>query len=213
MPLLLLVRHGENDYVRTGKLAGRLPGVHLNERGQIQSTELADSLSNLPIKAIYSSPMERALETASPLSSKVGLQVQICEGLVETSVGDWAGQELKTLRKQSDWKAVQENPSRFRFPGGESFLECQTRMVESVETILKGHSPEDILVCVSHADPIKLLSAYHLGMPLDHFQRLACEPASVTAFLFSPHGVMLVKLNQRAPFNFFLSPKKPKARK
>lgn len=210
MPLLLLVRHGENDYVKTGKMAGHLPGVHLNEHGQKQALELADSLANLPVKAIYSSPLDRARETAAPLAGRLGLEVQIRAGLVETGVGDWTGQELKSLRKQPDWKIVQESPSRFRFPNGESFLECQARMVTTVEAILQDHTPEELVICVSHGDPIKLLATYHLGMPLDHFQRLACEPASVTALMFAGRGVLLVKLNQRAPFNFSLPGKKTK---
>ena len=202
MPLLLLIRHGENEYVKTGKLAGRLPDVHLNERGINQARELAEALANVPIKAIYSSPMERARETATPLAEKLGLELQIREGLCETGIGEWAGQELKNLRKLPSWKTVQDAPSRFRFPDGESFVECQTRLVSEIEAIIKNHAENEIIACVSHADPIKLLAAYYLGMPLDHFQRLACDTASVTVLMLSPKGVLLVKLNQRPPFSF-----------
>lgn len=213
MPLLLLIRHGENEYVKTGKMAGRLPEVHLNEHGQKQATELAEALGNLPIKAIYSSPMERARETASPLAKKLGLEPQIRNGLIETDLGEWAGQELKTVRKLPSWKTVQENPSRFRFPNGESFVECQTRIVSEIEAIVKIHRDEEIIACVSHADPIKLLACYYLGMPLDHFQRLGCDTASITVLMLSQKGVQLTKLNQRLPFNFPIPEKrkKPKA--
>jgi probable phosphoglycerate mutase len=202
MPLLLLIRHGENEYVKTGKLAGRLPEVHLNERGMKQALELAEALANVPIKAIYSSPMERARETAAPLAEKLGLEPQIREGLSETGIGEWAGQELKNLRKLPSWKTVQDSPSRFRFPNGESFVECQTRLVNEIEAIVKAHADDEIIACISHADPIKLLGAYYLGMPLDHFQRLACDTASITVLMLSPKGVLLVKLNQRPPFSF-----------
>ena len=212
MPLLLLIRHGENEYVKTGKMAGRLPEVHLNEHGQQQALELANALANVPIKAIYSSPMERALETAAPLAAKLGLDINIRAGLIETGIGDWAGEELKNLRKLPAWKIVQDNPSRFRFPNGESFVECQTRLVSELESIVKAHRDEDIIACVSHADPIKLMACYYLGMPLDHFQRLGCDTASVTVLMLSSKGVLLAKLNQRPPFNFPIPEKKKKTR-
>lgn len=209
MPLLLLIRHGENDFVKTGKLAGHLPEVHLNERGQKQAAELAESLGNVPIQAIYVSPLERARETAAPLAAKLGLEAQIRSGLMETSIGDWTGQELKALRKLPEWKTVQETPSRFRFPNGESFAECQTRLVTEIEAIARAHKTDEIIAIVSHADPIKLVSAYYLGMPLDHFQRLGCDTASVTVLMLGEKGVVLAKLNQRPPFNFPM-PEKPK---
>ncbi|HEY3311186.1 MAG TPA: histidine phosphatase family protein [Anaerolineales bacterium] len=213
MPLLLLLRHAENDYVKTGRLAGRLPGVHLNERGQKQAHELAEGLSNLPIKAIYSSPLERALETAAPLAEKLGLQVNIRESLIETDVGEWSGQELKSLRKHPAWKSVQQTPSRFRFPAGESFQECQTRLVTGIESLCASHNDNEIIACVTHADPIKLLIAYYLGMPLDNFQRLACDTASVTILALSGKGMILLKSNQRTPFNFSPPPLKTRAKK
>ena len=212
MPLLLLIRHGENEYVKTGRMAGRLPEVHLNDRGQQQALELADALAAAPIKAIYSSPLERARETAAPISAKLGLDITIREGLIETGLGDWSGLELKTVRKLPDWKNVQENPSRFRFPNGESFNECQARLVNEIESIVKMHKEEDVIACVSHADPIKLLTCYYLGMPLDHFQRLGCDTASVSFLMLSSKGVMLAKLNQRPPFNFPAPEKKKKAK-
>src|SRR5204862_3783575 len=115
MTLLLLIRHAENDYVKTGRMAGRLPGVHLNERGQKQAIELAGALAQLPIAALYSSPMERAMETAAPLAEKLGLEINVRPGLLETDLGAWAGMELKAARKLPEWKTVQSAPSRFRF--------------------------------------------------------------------------------------------------
>ena len=213
MPYLLLIRHGENEFVKTGRLAGHLPEVHLNERGQKQAAELADALKQLPIKAVYTSPLERARETAAPLAAALGLEPVIRPGLIETGIGDWAGQELKALSKLPEWKNVQHNPSRFRFPNGESFGECQARLVSEVESIAHAHKPDEIIVCVSHADPIKLVTAYYLGMPLDHFQRLGCDTASLTALMLGEKGVMLAKLNQRPPFNFPVPEKKSKSKK
>ena len=125
MPLLLLIRHGENDYTKTHKLAGRLPGVHLNEHGQKQARALAEALTQVPIKAVYSSPLERAVETATPIAKARGLKIQIEKGLLETNVGKWQGRSLASLRLQKQWRVVQQAPSRAQFPEGETFYELQ----------------------------------------------------------------------------------------
>lgn len=210
MPLILLIRHAENEYVKTGRMAGRTPGVHLNERGQGQARELADALAQAPIKALYSSPMERATETAAPLAEKLGLEMQVRAGLIEADIGQWTGMELKAARKLSEWKTVQAAPSRFRFPGGESFVEIQSRLVNEIETIAKENDKDALVACVLHADPIKLIVAYYMGMPLDHFQRLACDTASVTMLMLGGAGAALLKLNQRPPFSFPAGEKKKK---
>jgi probable phosphomutase (TIGR03848 family) len=210
MPLLLLIRHGENEYVKTSKLAGRLPGIHLNERGQKQAQALRDALKDIPLKAIYSSPLERAMETAAPIADARKLRVIPEPDLMDTNIGSWQGKSLKVLRLTKLWRIVQNAPSRFRFPDGESFAESQTRYVSALERIIKKHNkPRDIVAVVFHADPIKLAVAYFLGMPLDHFQRLSCETGSLTALYVSDSGANLIKLNQRPPFDF-LQPQKKK---
>jgi probable phosphoglycerate mutase len=210
MPLLLLIRHGENDYTRKHKLAGYTPDVHLNERGQSQAQALAEALKEVPIKAIYSSPLERATETATPIATIRGLEVQIEAGLLETNVGKWQGRSLAALRLQKAWKVVQHAPSRAQFPEGETFYECQARIVAALDSISRRYKPQDIIATVFHADPIKLAVAHYLGLPLDHFQRLACDTGSLSALYVSESGANLLKLNQRPPFEFLTQPKKPK---
>ena len=212
MPLILLIRHGENDFVKTGRMAGRTPGVHLNERGQQQSAELAEALAKAPIKAIYSSPMERAVETAEPLAAKLGQEIKIRPGLIEANIGNWTGMEIKVTSKLPVWKTVQNNPSRFRFPGGESFPEIQTRLTGEIESIALAHKGNEIVACFLHADPIKLIVAHYMGMPLDHFQRLGCDTASVTMLMLGESGSALLKLNQRPPFNFPVPEEKKKGK-
>jgi len=203
MTLLLLIRHGENDYVKTGKLAGRLPGVHLNERGQKQAQALSDALKDVPIKAIYSSPLERAMETAIPIANVHELQIAQEPDLMDTNVGTWQGRSWKILRHTKAWKIVQNTPSRFRFPEGESFPEAQMRVVNVLERVVQKHSkPGDIVALVFHADPIKLAVSHFLGLPLDHFQRLGCDTGSLTVLHINETGANLVKLNQRPPFEF-----------
>lgn len=203
MPLLLLIRHGENDFVKTGKMAGRISGVHLNERGQKQAQALGEALKDVPLKAIYSSPLERALETADPIAKARNLKIIQEPDLMDTDVGKWQGKSLKVLRLMKLWKTVQIAPSRFRFPEGESFPEAQTRYVNVLEQIVRTHNkPKAIIAVVFHADPIKLAVSHFLGLPLDHFQRLSCDTGSITALFVHEAGANLIKLNQRPPFDF-----------
>jgi probable phosphomutase (TIGR03848 family) len=201
MPLMLLIRHGENEYVKTGKMAGQLPDVHLNERGRKQAAELAEALKPVPIKAIYASPLERAVETAEPIVEGRSLEIQLRPQLMDSDIGKWHGRTLKQVRRIKKWKVVQQAPSRFKFPEGESFLETQTRIASCLDEIVARHKPKDIVAVVFHADPIKLAVAHYLGMPLDHFQRLACDTASVTVLYVSETGAHLIKLNQKPPFD------------
>jgi probable phosphomutase (TIGR03848 family) len=206
MTTLLLIRHGENNFVKTSKLAGRLPGVHLNARGQKQAEALGEALKDIPIRAVYSSPLERAMETAAPIASPHGLQIIPEPDLMDTDVGKWQGRSWKVLRLTKVWKIVQSAPSRFRFPEGESFPETQLRIVNVLERIVCAHKPQDVIAVVFHADPIKLAVAHFIGLPLDRFQRLSCETGSLSVLSIGESGASLVKLNQHPPFDFL--PKK-----
>ncbi len=202
MPVILLIRHGENDYVKKARMAGRLPGVHLNETGQQQAQVLADKLADAPVKAIYSSPLERAMETAAPIATALGQEILVREGLAETDIGEWTGRTLKSVRRLKVWRSVQNAPSLFRFPDGESFAETQHRMCRELEAICSAHDAKDLVACVSHADPIKLATAYYIGLPLDHFQRLMVSPASITALFIGESSSHLINLNFDLSFNF-----------
>jgi probable phosphomutase (TIGR03848 family) len=200
MPTLLLIRHGENDFLKQGRLPGSLPDIHLNEHGREQAASLAESLKAAPIKEIYSSPLERAVETAEPLAKALGLTIQVRPGLVDTNVGEWAGVQYKKLSKTPLWKQVQQQPSQVRFPGGESFLELQERLVREIEAIRQAHKAKDLLAVVFHADPIKLVLAHYLGLPLDNFQRLGIAAGSVSILMAGKSGSLLAGLNLRPPF-------------
>lgn len=211
MPLLLLIRHGENDFVKTGKLPGQMDGIHLNERGREQAQIMGEALKGVPIRAVYSSPLERAMETAEPIARARNLQVVPEPDLRDADVGRWQGKSLKSLRLTNAWKIVQHSPSRFKFPEGESFPGVQARITNALETIARRHNkPKDIIAVVFHADPIRLAVAYFLGLPLDHFQRLSCDTGSLTALYVTEIGATLIKLNQRPPFDFLNEARKPK---
>lgn len=201
MPTILLIRHGENDYTKKGILPGRMPGLHLNDKGRAQAQALAEKLAQAPIKAVYSSPLERAVETAEPIARALGLETTIQPGLIETNCGEWQGKSHKSLRRLKLWRMVQSTPSLFRFPGGESFAESQGRVVAELESLRLQHEEKDLFVCISHGDPIRLAVAYYLGLPLDHFQRLVAAPASITTLYVGEAGSRLLTLNFNLSFN------------
>ncbi len=208
MPTFLLIRHAENDYVKTGRLAGHIPGVHLNDTGLRQARLLAETLATAPIKAIYSSPLERALETAAHLAEKLGLPVIPRQGLIETDNGEWQGQSIQALRRTKGWRLLHKAPSLFRFPGGESISECQARLVAEIEALRLMHAPEDMLACILHADPIKQIVGYYIGLPADNFQRLTVGPASITILHIAEDQARLHTLNFDPAFSLAPPPKR-----
>ena len=202
MTTILLIRHGENEYVAKGRLAGRLPGVHLNENGEKQAQALAEALGNAPIKAVYASPLERTIETAQPIADALGMEIISEPGLLEVDFGDWQDKTLKQLRRRKLWKTVQNSPSLARFPKGESFANAQNRIVETIESLVEKHNPEDLIVCVSHSDIIKLAAAYYLGLHMDLFQRLVVAPASTTTLHIGEGWARVVNINHKIKIDF-----------
>jgi len=190
---LVLARHAVTE--QTGPmLTGRAPGVDLSADGRKQAAALAERLADLPVAAVYASPIERTAQTAAAVAERHGLAVHSLPGALEADYGEWTGGKLADLAKTELWKTVQRAPSRARFPGGESMTEMQARIVGCLEAVVADH-PGDIVVVVSHADPIKAAIAHYTGLHLDQFQRIVVSPASVTAFQLSAHGAALVKCN------------------
>jgi probable phosphoglycerate mutase len=198
MTTLFLIRHGSNDYLVKNKLPGHIPDIHLNKRGNEQAALLAKSLGKLPIKAIYCSPLERAIETAQPLAHSMGLEIQIKPDLTDANVGEWAGRSWKVLRRTKLWKVIQENPSQFQFPGGESFAQIQERVITTLDAIVSANK-KGMIAVVFHADPIKLAVANYLGLPLDNFQRLTINAGSITILKSNGSGNQLLALNLMPP--------------
>jgi probable phosphoglycerate mutase len=192
--LLLLVRHGQTP--TTGAtLPGRAPGLHLAEAGTGQAEAVAARIGKLTnVAAVYASPLERTRETAAPIGAAVGVRVKADKGLLECDFGEWTGAKLSDLRRRTEWKTVQQYPSGFRFPGGESFAEMQHRMVSTLDRLAAAHRGRAV-VAVSHADPIKAAVAHALGTHLDLFQRIVVSPCSVTAILTTPTGPVVLAVN------------------
>lgn len=184
--VVCLVRHGTTP--TTGKvLPGRAPGLHLSDAGRAEAERTAANFSGLELDAVYTSPLERARETAAPIASATGHSPKVDKGLVECDFGEWTGAELAKLRRLPEWKTVQRYPSGFRFPGGESFHDLQTRLHATISALCERHRGKAI-VAVSHADCIKAVVALALGVPLDMFQRIVVSPCSTTVIAYGAEG-------------------------
>jgi probable phosphoglycerate mutase len=195
--VVLLVRHGLTP--TTGiKLPGRAPGLHLSEEGRRQADAAAERIGKLPkVAAVYSSPITRARETALPIARTLKRALRIERDLAELDIGEWTGMSLKQAGRRPEWETVQRNPSGFRFPGGESFPEMQARITSALGKITARH-PGQIVVAVSHADPIKAAVAQALGTPLDLFQRIVIAPSSITAVAYRRGGPAVLTVNSLA---------------
>lgn len=206
MTILLLIRHATNDFVKQGRLAGRTPGVHINAEGQREADDLARRTAHLPIEAIYSSPLERAIDTANSVARCHNLPVNIVQGLLEGDAGEWTGRKISEINTTDTWKAIQTKPVGVKLPGGESIDEVQTRMIAATEEIRKKH-PDGIVAIVSHADPLKSVVAHYLNWDLQNFQRIAINPASVTVLSVDDKGAALLRSNDTGALPKFDKPK------
>jgi broad specificity phosphatase PhoE len=193
MPLFLLIRHGHNDWVGK-RLAGRLPGVHLNTQGRAAVAALAEGLASLPLTAICSSPLERAQETAAAIAGRHDLPVETSERLQEIDVGRWSGLSLQELAGDEHWRRYNGFRTGVRPPGGETTKEVQARMVAEIED-WQNRQPEGLIALVGHGDPLKAVIAHFIGIPIDHLSRMEIAPASVSLLEVGTWGARLLGLN------------------
>ncbi len=191
---MLLIRHAPVS--TTGKvLYGREPGHHITEEGLAAARELARRLRTVEIQAVYCSPTERTKETAAEIAEPHGHTPLAEADLMEVDYGEWTGQELAKLYKLPEWKTVIRQPSRIRFPGGESLAEAQLRGVRVCEELV-GRHPEGAIAIVTHSDIIRLVLGFYLGQPLDFLSRLTVSPTSVSVLDISKKGgVMVTAIN------------------
>jgi len=193
MTTLLLVRHALCDPVGTA-IAGRATGVMLNAAGETQAARLGSRLRALPIEAVYSSPLERARQTAAPIAAARHVEVELLEGVGEIDFGEWTGRTLVELDGGIGWRRFNSFRSGTRVPGGELIVEVQARAVAALGALRERH-PDGVVAVVSHGDVIKAALAYYLGMPLDLMQRLDIDPASTSTLVLDADGVRVLRLN------------------
>jgi broad specificity phosphatase PhoE len=195
MTTFYLVRHALNDYIEKKVIAGWLPRVHLNDQGQQQAEQLAQLLASAPIQRIFSSPLERAHETALPLAKRLNLEIGTSPALGELKFGDWTGKGMDFLAADPRWQQWNAFRTGTRAPGGELMVETQTRFVGFMEE-LRAEFPDNHIALFSHGDPIRAAVMYYLGMPLDLLHRLEISLASVTVLRIGDRGPQLLSLNQ-----------------
>jgi probable phosphoglycerate mutase len=191
---VLFIRHGENQWTKKHKLAGRTPGVHLNKYGRKQAEALGQRLAQTKLAAIYASPLERTMETAEAIAKHHNLKIQECPGLIEVDYGDWTGKAISKLAKEKSWSQIQFYPSGAGFPGGETMYQMQHRFVQEINSLVAAH-PEQTIAVVGHADLIKAAIAHYLGVHFDLFQRIVISTASITTISFTFMGPRVLAVN------------------
>jgi probable phosphomutase (TIGR03848 family) len=215
MSTLLLVRHGLT--AMTGPvLAGRTPGVHLDDRGQKQATAVAERIAALPITAIVSSPLDRCVETAEAIraaQAAAGREPRwaLDERIIECGYGSWTGRALKDLAKDPIWKVVQTQPSAARFPDGEALTEMSARAISAIRDWDQRLGPDALWIACSHGDVIKAILADALGLHLDQFQRVVVDPCSVSVVRYTHTRPFVVRMNDHGCEYAAIVPVKPKS--
>lgn len=189
-----LIRHGLTDAVAGRQIAGRAPGARLNEKGRAQAESLAERLSVVPLRAVYSSPLERALETAVPIARRLDLEVQVEDAFNELEFGEWTGRTFEELEASARWRAFNSFRGGTRIPGGELMVEAQARAVAGVERLRERHAGESVAV-VSHADLIRAVVAHYAGIHLDLLLRIEVGPASFSVVEVGDFGPRIISLN------------------
>lgn len=201
MATVVLVRHARSTANASGVLTGRLKGVRLDQTGREQAERAGARLSDVPLAALVSSPLERCKETARALAAgqPQPLKVATERGLTECDYGEWQGRPLKELAREKLWKAIQSHPASVTFPGGEAMAAMSARAVAAVRRhdarVEAEHGPQAVWAAVTHGDLVKAILADALGLHLDHFQRLHVDPSSMSVIHYAPHGAHVLQSN------------------
>jgi probable phosphomutase (TIGR03848 family) len=191
MATVILLRHGRTSANASGTLAGRTPGVHLDDVGRSQVDRAGERLAVVPLAELVSSPLERCKETAKAvaLHQAARPRVHSDKALTECDYGEWQGRKLRDLARSALWKTVQTNPSAATFPGGESLSQMQARAVDAVRrrdaAVAAAHGDDAVWLAVSHGDLIKSVVADALGMHLDLFQRIQVDPGAISIIRYT----------------------------
>jgi probable phosphomutase (TIGR03848 family) len=211
---LILLRHGRSTANVSGVLAGRTPGVELDDKGREQAAKIVERLDTVPISAIVSSPMIRCRQTVTPLARACGLEPMIEDDLSEVDYGSWTGGELKDLAKEPLWKVVQAHPSAAVFPDGEGLAGMQARAVAAVRRherrIAAEFGPNAVWLACSHGDVIKSILADALATHLDNFQRIVVDTCSISVVSYTETRPFVGRVNDVGGDVAALVPPKPK---
>jgi probable phosphomutase (TIGR03848 family) len=196
---VILLRHGRSTANTAGILAGRSPGVTLDEHGQAQAQTLVGRLAQLPLAALVSSPLQRCQDTLAPLAQAREFEVTVDDRFMEIDYGEWTRREIRTLTKEPLWKVVQAHPSAAVFPSGEGMAAMQARAVAAVREwdtkLATEHGPQVLWLVCTHGDLVKAVLADALGLHLDGFQRIVAHPCSVSAVTYTETRPFVQRIN------------------
>jgi probable phosphomutase (TIGR03848 family) len=210
---VVLLRHARSTANGSGVLAGRSPGVELDESGRKQAAELVGRLADVPLVEIVSSPLTRCEQTVAALAEAHGLKAVTEADLSEVEYGEWTGRKIGELAKEPLWTVVQLHPSAAVFPGGEGLAGVQSRAVAAVRAhdarISAEHGPSAVWLLCSHGDVIKAILADALGQHLDAFQRIVVNPASVSVVSYTDHRPFVLRINDTGGELASIVPRKP----
>lgn len=200
MTTFFLIRHASCSGLGH-QLWGRTPGVCLNETGEMQAQRLADRFRNISLKAIYSSPLERALQTASVIAKNMKLDVKKCAAANEINFGEWTGKTFDELSSDDQWRRFNSHRSLTTIPGGESFLEVQNRIVKEIQELAREHRNAGVAI-VSHADVIRAAVAYFAATPIDMIERFEISPCSVSVVAVNEESATLLTVNNTIDLDY-----------
>ena len=217
MSTLILLRHGRSSANVAGVLAGRTPGVELDDTGRAQAEKVVEWLAPVPIAEVVCSPMVRCEQTVAPLVAARGIPCTTEPDLAEVDYGSWTGSALKTLAKEPLWKVVQAHPSAAVFPDGEGLAGMQARAVAAVRRhdarIAAEHGPHAVWLACSHGDVIKAVLADALATHLDNFQRIMVDTCSMSVVIYTETRPFVARVNDLGGDVAGLIPPKPKRRR
>ncbi|MFN8232075.1 MAG: MSMEG_4193 family putative phosphomutase [Actinomycetota bacterium] len=206
MTTLFLIRHGLT--AQTGKtLYGRTEGIDLDDRGRSQADALIGRFEGIRVHAIYTSPLERCVQTVEPLAAARRLPLERRHALVEMEAGSWTGRPLAQVRRTKAWRVLQETPSAFRFPEGESFPEAQARAIDELTRIVERH-PRGSVVVATHGDIARMLVAHYAGAHLDRFQRTIVDTAGVSVVHLDGGRPYVLLVNDTGGLGRFAAPRR-----
>jgi probable phosphoglycerate mutase len=200
MTTILLIRHGENDSIGH-YMPGRTPGLGLNEAGKAQARLVAECLSGVKLERIISSPLDRTVQTATPLVEKTGVRLEMDTDFIEMDPGEWTSRPFSELFQNPLWAQLRSDPKDAGYPGGETFISTQERLWHGMQRVLK-QTEAGIVAIFTHADCVRLITASALHIPLSHYNRMIIDTASLTVITFRTGNPMVEVLNNRLPYSW-----------
>lgn len=211
MATVVLLRHGRSTANASAVLAGRTPGVGLDDTGRAQAQAVVGRLAEVRFDRLICSPLQRCQETVAPLAAATGLPVQTDDRFAEVDYGDWSGRPLAELAKEPLWRVIQGHPSAAVFPGGEGLAGVSARAVAGIRAQLADSGPDDVLLICSHGDVIAAILADALGLHLDTYQRLVLSPGSLSIIRYTELRPFVEHVNDTGPLGTLRPPPAPPA--